>query len=93
MTNVVAIQDQVEAAVKAALTRALPSELAGTDPVVRPSDWADFQANGTLAVAKKAGRAPRDIAAEVAEGLDGLAAEVSGPGFLNLTVPDDVVCG
>jgi arginyl-tRNA synthetase len=89
--TVVAIQDQVEAAVKAALTRALPSELAGTDPVVRPSDWADFQANGTLAVAKKAGRAPRDIAAEVAEGLNGLAAEVSGPGFLNLTVPDDVI--
>ncbi|RPF22583.1 arginine--tRNA ligase [Myceligenerans xiligouense] len=92
--TVVAIQDQVEAAVKAALTRALPSELAGSDPVVRRSDRADFQANGTLAVAKKAGRPPRAIADEVVGHLDtevGITAEVSGPGFLNITVPGNVV--
>jgi arginyl-tRNA synthetase len=91
VSDVVAIKDQVEAAVQAALSQVLPAELAGTDPVVRRSDHADFQANGTLAVAKKAGRAPRDIGADVAERLDGFAAEVSGPGFLNITVPDAVV--
>lgn len=89
--TIVAIQDQVEVAVKAALTRVLPAELADTDPVVRRSDRADFQANGTLAVAKKAGRSPRDIAGDVAGHLVGCAAEVSGPGFLNITVPDNVV--
>lgn len=88
--TVVAIQDQVEAAVKAALTQVLPAELAGTDPVVRRSDRADFQANGTLAVAKKVGRAPRDIATECAARLETFPVEVSGPGFLNITVPDDV---
>jgi arginyl-tRNA synthetase len=91
VSDVVAIKDQVEAAVQAALSQVLPAELAGTDPVVRRSDRADFQANGTLAVAKKAVRSPRDIGADVAEHLTGLTAEVSGPGFLNITVPDDVV--
>ncbi|GAB2475114.1 arginine--tRNA ligase [Xylanimonas ulmi] len=89
--TVVAIQDQVEAAVRAALTRVLPAELAGADPVVRRSDRADFQANGPLAVAKRAGRSPRDIAQDVVAGLREYRAEVSGPGFVNVTVPDDVV--
>ncbi|WP_318842742.1 arginine--tRNA ligase [Myceligenerans pegani] len=96
MTDVVAIKDQVEAAVQAALTEVLPAELAGADPVVRRSDRADFQSNATLAVAKKAHRAPRDIAADVvthvAEGESPkIDAEVSGPGFLNLTVPDQMI--
>ncbi|PUB24362.1 arginyl-tRNA synthetase [Promicromonospora sp. AC04] len=91
MSDVVAIKDQVEAAVQAALSQVLPAELAGTDPVVRRSDRADFQANGTLAVAKKAARSPRDIGADVAGRLTGLTAEVSGPGFLNITVPDELV--
>ncbi|MFI9487387.1 hypothetical protein ACIG47_13435 [Promicromonospora sp. NPDC052451] len=102
MSDVVAIKDQVEAAVRAALTRVLPAELAGTDPVVRRSDRADFQANGTLAIAKKAARPPRDIGADAAGHLDGFTAKVSGPGFLNITVragaarhpgtPEDVTC-
>ncbi|GAB4083445.1 arginine--tRNA ligase [Myceligenerans cantabricum] len=90
MTDIVAISAQVEAAVQAALTQVLPAELAGTDPVVRRSDRADFQANGTLAVAKRVGRPPREIATDVVTHLDGFPAGVSGPGFLNLTVPDDV---
>lgn len=91
MPNVVAIKDQVEAAVQAALSQVLPAELAGTDPVVRRSDRADFQANGPLAVAKRAGSPPRDLATAAAEHLHELTAEVSGPGFLNLTVPADTI--
>ena len=34
---------------------------AGTDPVVRPSDRADAQANGALPLAKALGRNPREI--------------------------------
>ncbi|MGW8566790.1 arginine--tRNA ligase [Isoptericola sp. NPDC055881] len=89
--TIVAIKDQVEAAVRAALTQALPAELAGADPVVRRSDRADFQANGALAVAKAVGRSPRNIAEDLIAGLSQYGAEVSGPGFVNLTVPDDVV--
>lgn len=89
MSHVVAIKDQVEAAVQAALSQVLPAELAGTDPVVRRSDRADFQSNGPLSAAKRAGRAPRDLATATAEHLaaSDVDPEVSGPGFLNLTVP------
>ena len=58
------------------------------DPVVRPSDRADAQANGALALAKTLGRKPRDVADDVvaAADLDGKATvEVAGPGFINVT--------
>jgi len=62
----------------------------GADPVVRPSDHADFQANGALALAKKLGRSPRDVADEIVGTLDlsdlCVPLEVSGPGFINLTI-------
>ena len=59
------------------------------DPVVRPSDRADAQANGALSLAKRLGRSPRDVATDIvaAAQLDGVAvAEITGPGFINLTV-------
>lgn len=69
----------------------------GADPVLRPSEHADFQANGALALAKKLGRAPRDIAEEIVAGarLGDICAsvEVSGPGFVNLTLSDAFVAG
>ncbi len=59
------------------------------DPTVRPSDRADAQINGALALAKKLGTNPRDIAeVVVASGvLDGVASEleIAGPGFVNVT--------
>jgi len=62
----------------------------GADPVVRPSEHADFQANGALALAKRLGRPPAAIAAEVVarSRLDDVCGrvEVSGPGFVNLTL-------
>jgi arginyl-tRNA synthetase len=62
----------------------------GADPVLRPSDHADFQANGPLALAKRLGRPPREVAAEIVASavLDDLCdkVEVSGPGFINLTL-------
>ncbi|MER5336710.1 arginine--tRNA ligase [Micromonospora sp. NPDC002717] len=68
--------------------------VAGTpvDPTVRRSPRADFQSDAALALARRLGRSPRDLAAEVLEhaALDDVcaSAEVSGPGFLNLTVAD-----
>jgi arginyl-tRNA synthetase len=62
----------------------------GADPVLRPSDHADFQANGALALAKRLGRHPRELAEEIvgSASLDDLCqtVEVSGPGFINLTL-------
>jgi len=62
----------------------------GADPVLRPSDHADFQANGALALAKRLGRHPRELAEQIvgAASLDDLCEkiEVSGPGFINLTL-------
>ena len=67
----------------------------GADPVLRPSDRADFQANGALPLAKVVGRPPRQVAEEVvaAASLDDICAEVevSGPGFINLTLSDSFV--
>ncbi|HEX3088571.1 MAG TPA: arginine--tRNA ligase, partial [Ilumatobacteraceae bacterium] len=61
------------------------------DPVVRPSDRADAQANGALALAKQLGRKPRDVADDVVaqSDLTGKATlEVAGPGFINVTFDD-----
>jgi arginyl-tRNA synthetase len=67
------------------------------DPVIRPSQFADFQANVALPLAKKLGRKPRDIAAEIVERLD-IAdmcekVEISGPGFINLTLRNEWIAG
>jgi len=59
------------------------------DPVVRPSDRADAQVNGALALAKQIGKNPREVAqAVVATGVLApmcSSVEVAGPGFVNLT--------
>ncbi len=72
-----------------ALAQATGLSADSIDPVVRPSDRADAQANGALALGKQLGRNPRDVAeAAVATGLlsDVCSnAEVAGPGFINLT--------
>lgn len=55
-------------------------------------ELADYQCNGALAAAKGAGRNPRELAAEIGEMIEAdprlAAAEVAGPGFLNLRVAD-----
>ena len=57
-------------------------------------EFGDYQANGVMAAAKRAGLNPRDVAAEVIAKLsedsdfsamvDGMT--VAGPGFINLTL-------
>ncbi len=78
----------------AAALGTLDPEAKDADPVVRPSDRADFQANGALALAKRLGRNPRELAQAWLDAADvaGVAtAEVAGPGFLNLTLDDAFV--
>ncbi|WP_261640421.1 arginine--tRNA ligase [Erwinia mallotivora] len=63
----------------------------GCEPQVRQSakvQFGDYQANGIMAVAKKLGKAPRQLAEEVLTHLDlqGIVSkiEIAGPGFINL---------
>ena len=63
---------------------------------MRPSERADAQANGALALAKELGRNPREVAADVlaAADLAGVAvAEIAGPGFINLTLEPAFLAG
>ena len=84
-------------ALTSAIESALGEEFAGSDPVLRPSQYADVQVNAALALAKRAKRAPRDVAAAIVEALDlseqCSAVEVSGPGFINLTFRDSWLAG
>ena len=72
-----------------ALIQAFGEDFARRDPVIRSSQFADFQANVALPLAKELKSKPRDIAAQIVENLDldGVCEtpEISGPGFINLT--------
>ncbi|MGK5530092.1 arginine--tRNA ligase [Streptomyces sp. URMC 129] len=78
-----------------ALAAALPESAVDADPLLRRSDRADLQANGLLALAKRLRGNPRELAARVVGEVDkaGLIEEieVSGPGFLNITVSDEAI--
>ncbi|MGP4044677.1 arginine--tRNA ligase [Streptomyces sp. 2A115] len=94
MASVTSLTATVHQRLAAALTAALP-ETADADPLLRRSDRADFQANGILALAKKAKANPRDLATQVVGGIvtgDVIKdIEVSGPGFLNITITDKAI--
>lgn len=68
LEQVRSLANEVEQVVLAAMSAELPSELAGQDPLVRRSDRADFQSNVALALAKRAGENPRDLAEKLRAG-------------------------
>ncbi|ALC21647.1 arginine--tRNA ligase [Streptomyces pristinaespiralis] len=94
MASVPSLASNVQQRLADALTAALP-EAGAADPLLRRSDRADFQANGILALAKKLGGNPRELAAKVVDAIgpnDVLGdIEVSGPGFLNITITDKAI--
>ncbi|MGW0531010.1 arginine--tRNA ligase [Streptomyces sp. NPDC003032] len=91
MAPVTSLTASVHQRLADALSAALP-EAGSADPLLRRSDRADFQANGILALAKKLKGNPRELAAQVVSGITAPELfkdiEVSGPGFLNITVTD-----
>lgn len=94
MASVNSLASTLQQQLADALTAALPD--AGTaDPLLRRSDRADFQANGILALAKKLKGNPRELAAQVTGALPASDLikdiEVSGPGFLNITLSDKAI--
>ena len=75
---------------QSAITAAFGEDYRDADPVLRRSDRADYQANAAMALAKKLGRPPREVAAAIVEhlDLDGIASAIdtAGPGFINVTL-------
>ncbi|WP_038329775.1 arginine--tRNA ligase [Kingella kingae] len=70
--------------------------ISGSPIVLQPAKDAkhgDFQINGVMGAAKKAGQNPRELAQKVADELHGkgaiASAEVAGPGFINLRLAAD----
>ncbi|MFG2118778.1 arginine--tRNA ligase [Streptomyces sp. NPDC048710] len=94
MASVTSLSDSVQQQLASALSASLP-EAAGADPLLRRSDRADFQANGILALAKKAKANPRELATQVVSQVVAgdviKEIEVSGPGFLNITITDRAI--
>ena len=82
-----------EAATTASTASTVPA--APVDPVLRPSQRADFQADGALAWARRVGRNPRVLADEVVSRLKVADlcsnVEIAGPGYINLTLREDAV--
>jgi arginyl-tRNA synthetase len=79
--------------VRDAILASFGPDYGDADPLIRSSSFADFQANVALPLGKRLGRAPREVAGELAARLDvaDMCAEpaVSGPGFINFTLRDD----
>ncbi|MGW0735838.1 arginine--tRNA ligase [Streptomyces sp. NPDC002851] len=94
MAPVTSIASNVHQRLAEALSAALP-EAGAADPLLRRSDRADFQANGVLALAKKLKGNPRELATQVVDqvvrGDVFQEIEVSGPGFLNITITDKAI--
>ncbi|MFJ1581445.1 MULTISPECIES: arginine--tRNA ligase [unclassified Streptomyces] len=94
MASVTSLASTVDQRIADALSAALP-EAGPANPLLRRSDRADFQANGLLALAKRLKGNPRELATRVVASLpaDGVIKdiEVSGPGFLNITIADRAI--
>ncbi|MEU6070477.1 MULTISPECIES: arginine--tRNA ligase [Streptomyces] len=94
MAPVTSLSDSVQQHLATALSAALP-DAGSADPLLRRSDRADFQANGILALAKKAKANPRELATQVVSQVVAgdviKEIEVSGPGFLNITISDKAI--
>ncbi|MFK0228487.1 arginine--tRNA ligase [Streptomyces sp. NPDC090303] len=94
MASVPSLASTVQQRLADGLSAALP-DAASADPLLRRSDRADFQANGILALAKRLKGNPRELATKVVEAIPAndvlKEIEVSGPGFLNITVTDAAI--
>src|SRR5487761_1579957 len=83
-------QQVLGARVRDALVAAYGADYGDADPLIRASQFADFQSNVALPLGKRLGKAPRDVANEIVGRLDAddvtEPPAVSGPGFINFTL-------
>lgn len=84
---------QLQPVFRAAIVAAFGDAYSDVDPMLRPSQFADFQINAALGLAKRLQQKPRDVAAKIVEHLSGGDAieqtEIAGPGFINVTLRAD----
>jgi len=84
------VQRLLEKRVEAAIVAAFPE--AGQAPALlapaQDARFGDYQANGAMALAKRLGKKPREVAEQIVKRLDvsdlAETPEVAGPGFINL---------
>ncbi len=79
---------QINNVIKEAFAKAgIDAEPMSVTEATKP-EFGDFQFNGAMALSKKLGKNPREIATQIIENLDLmgilLKAEIAGPGFINL---------
>lgn len=96
------LRTELETRVAAALAAVGQDSAALVRTAAKP-EFGDYQANGVMAAAKRAGVKPRDLAEAVVTALLDLeaaephrliaTAEIAGPGFINLTLDDTVIAG
>jgi len=89
----------LDRALRAAMAQVSGQAPQDVDPVIKPSqraEFGDFQANGVMGLAKVVGSKPRDLAARVVEVADIAAVaeplEVAGPGFINIRLRASALC-
>lgn len=86
---------ELESIVKAAFVTQGVDPKWGSVDVSRRPDLAQYQINGCMGAAKEAGANPRQLADAIVKELESnsMLAEISvaGPGFINLTLNDDVL--
>src|SRR5258708_7312899 len=81
--------------IAAAVTAGFGADAAEQDAAIHRSAHADYQADVALGLARRLKKPPRDVATAIVDALpaDDLIAkaEVSGPGFINLTIKDAAI--
>ena len=90
------ILGQLRARFEAALAHVDAAALAAMVLPSQDAKFGDYQANCAMPLAKRLGRAPRDVAAEIVARLDVAdmcdPPEIAGPGFINLRLRDRWLC-
>jgi arginyl-tRNA synthetase len=90
----------LDGALRGAITAAFGNDFRDVDPAIRPSQnpqFGDYQANAAMALAKRLGSKPRDVAIRIVESLpaefDEIAdkPEVAGPGFINIRLKPETL--
>ena len=92
------IQERIGESLKTAIGNVLEISPNEVDPVIRRAqnpDIADFQANGAMALGKRFGQSPRELAEKIVAEVDfGSIAdkpEVAGPGFINIRISEEAI--
>ena len=82
------LKQTINQTIQAAFDKANISEIPMSVSEATKPEFGDYQFNGAMALSKKLGKNPREIASELIDNLDlsGIVskAEIAGPGFINL---------